>query len=383
MTFSIPSLAACVEKTRQAFRAYLPGTDAWLWPNNIGPSAKVIGGSAWELFNRMDDVQRAKFALTAVGSDLDDHGAEIGLARKLASAASGNVVVTAPDAMAIAAGAQLQRLDGTAFTASTGGSIGAAGTFNVAVVAVNAAAAGNTQAGTALTIVSGASGSGAAAATAAVDANGLTNGLDVEADGAPYTSDLSTYRGRILFRKRNPFQGGAPADYVSWAGMVPGVTRTFVERLYNGAGTIRVFPMFDALFSGGIADAGHIATVANLIAQYAPGDAQVTVVAPTAQPIAVTVQGLTPNTTAQQNAVRAELLDTFQRLGRVAGADAATAGMLTAMPFLAVPTSFAALWAAQAVANSAGDQRAVIIAPTADVAIATGGVPTLGALTFA
>ncbi len=382
MTFTIPPLAACVSAARQAFRAYLPGTDAWLWPNNIGPTAKVIGGSAWELFNRLDLVQRAKFALTAVGSDLDDHGSEINLPRKLALPAAGNIVVTATAAMAIAAGAQLQRLDGVVFTASIGGSIGAAGTFSVAVVAAVAALAGNTQADTAMTIISGAAGPGASGATAAVDSSGLAGGLDIEADGAPYTSDLSTYRGRILFRKRNPIQGGAPADYVTWAGTVPGVTRTFVERLYNGPGTLRVFPMFDALFAGGVADAAHIALVANAIAALAPGDAQILVQAPTAQPIAVTVQGLTPNTTTQQNAVQAELLDTFQRLGRVSGADAATAGMLTAMPFLAVPASFAALWAAQAVANSAGDQRGVMIAPTTDTTIATACVPTLGALTF-
>jgi uncharacterized phage protein gp47/JayE len=384
MVFRIPSLADCVASARAGFRAYLPGTDAWLWPNNVGPSAKVIGGSVWEVFNRLDYVQRAKFALTAQGPDLDAHGSEIGLARKLALPASGNVVVTTAAAMTIAAGAQFQRLDGVVFTASTGGSATAAGTFSVVVVAAAAALAGNTQAGTALTIISGAGGVGAATATAAVDANGLTGGLDPEPDGAPYTSDVSTFRGRILFRKRNPFQGGAPADYVSWATQVPGVTRVFVERLYNGAGTIRIFPMFDAIFAatGGVADTAHVALVQTAIAQYAPGDAQILVQAPTAQPIAVTVQGLVPNSSVEQAAVEAELLDAFQRLGRVAGNDTATAAMLAAMPFLATPFSFAALWCAQAVANAAGDNRGVMIAPTSDVTIATACVPTLGTVTF-
>lgn len=382
--FVIPSLDDCVMAARRAFRAYLPGTDAWLWPNNIGPSAKVIGGSAWEIYGRLDAVQRAKFALTAERIDLDDHGNEVGLARKTAAPASGNIVVMTSDAITFAAGSQFLRADGVAASATIGGTLGGAGTLTIAVVANIAALAGNTQPGAAFTITSGASGPGAATATAAADSAGLSGGLDVEPDGEPYTSDLRTYRGRILFRKRNPIQGGAPADYVTWAGQVPGVTRTYVERLYNGPGSVRVFPIFDDLFAstGGIADSPHIALVADYLAAVQPAAAQVAVAAPTAQAIAVGISGLVPNTSAQQQSVKAELADAFRRLGQVAGNDPATPAIKAALPFLATSFSFSAIWIAQAVANATGDYSAVIASPTTDTVISAGNIPVLGTVTF-
>lgn len=384
MPFEVDDLDAWVQRARFSFRANMPGTDAWIFPNNVNPSAKVIGGSGWELDNRLDYVQRAAFALTAEGSDLDKHGSQINLPRKTASAASGNMAVTCTAAMAIAAGGQFQRADGIIFTALSAVSASMATTFSVPVLAATPAAAANSQAGTSFTIISGASGPGASSATAVADSSGLSGGLDVEADGAPFTSDLATYRGRILFRLRNPIQGGAPADYVTWAGQIPGVTRTFVERRWAGPGTVRVFPIFDELFAaaGGVADSAHIALVNNAIQALAPAGAVVTVAAPTAQPIAVTVQALTPSGSATQAAVAAELADIFQRLGKVAGADPATAAVLASMPFLATSFSFAALWAAQGVSEAAGETRAVMIAPTTDTSISIGNIPTLGALTF-
>jgi uncharacterized phage protein gp47/JayE len=386
MTFYIPSLAACVQAARQAFRAYLPGTDAWLWPNNIGPSAKVIGGSAWEIFNRLDAVQRAKFALTAEGPDLDMHGSEIGLTRKGAKPAAGNIVVTTQAAITAGPGAQLERADGTIVAATVGGATSGSGTLTLATVANVAALAGNSQPGTAFTMISGFSGPGAGTATAVADSSGLTGGLDVEADGLPFTADLGTFRGRILFRKRNPIQGGAPSDYVTWALEVSGVTRVFVERYYAGAGTVRVFPIFDDLFgaTGGIADSAHIALVANALAVVQPAAAQVTVVAPTAQPINVSALGtLQPNTTTVQNAVLAELADTFRRMGRVSGNDPANSGILAAMPYLAAPFSFSTSWIEQAVANATGEQRAIISAPASgsDAAISAACLPVLGTVT--
>lgn len=380
MPFAIPALADCVELTRQAFRSYLKGTDGYLWPNNIGPSAKVIGGSAWEIYNRLDYVQKAKFALTAVDGDLDQHGAEFSVPRKLAQPASGNMVVTCLAAMSIAAGAQFQRLDGVVVTASNSGSATGAGSFNIAVIASTPASAANSQAGTLFSIISGASGAGAATATAAVDSNGLQGGLDVEPDGRPFTSDLSTYRGRILFRKRNPPMGGSPSDYVAWASAIPGVTRVFVERRWNGPGTVRVFPLFDGIFAsaGGVPDSGHVALVDAALQAEAPAGCQVTTLAATAQPINVAISNLSPSNSAAQAAVRAELADAVQRLGRVAGSDPGVASL----PFLATAFTFPVLWISQAIANANGVISADLTSPTIDQVIAAAAVPTLGTVTF-
>ncbi len=375
--FAIPDAEACLQRARAAFRSFLRGTDAWLPVNNVGPTAKVLGGSSSEIYQRLDFVGRQAFALYAEGKYLEAIGFDYGITRRPAAPSAGNLVLTAAAALAVANGARLQRSDGLVVTASGAATLSGAGTLTVAVIANSSAAVTNSQPGTPFTVLSGVSGPGAATVTAVADEAGLIGGLDVEPDGLPKTTDLGTLRGRILFRKRNPPQGGCPADYVQWASTVSGVTRVFIERLYNGPGSVRVFPIFDELFAatGGIADDAHIALVRDTIAALQPAAAAVTVVAPTPQVIPINLQGITPNTTPVLNAIEAELADTFQRLGAVAGSDPATPGMLAAMPYLAVSQSFSALWIDQAVANATGNKRAVVLGPTADVVIAPACLP--------
>src|SRR6516225_2846381 len=107
--FAIPSLKDLVERARSRFRANLPGSDAWIWPNNINPTAKVIGGMTHEVFGFADYIQRQKFALTADSENLDLHGEEYGLARKPAAPARGPVDIVTSAALAASVGAVLQR----------------------------------------------------------------------------------------------------------------------------------------------------------------------------------------------------------------------------------------------------------------------------------
>lgn len=375
--FAIPSAAECVQRARAAFRSFLPGTDGWVWPNNIGPTAKVIGGSASEIYQRLDYVGRQAFVLFAEGKYLEAHGADYGIARRPATPASGSLTVTTTDGLAVAAGAQLQRSDGVIVVAAAAASVTGAGTLSVPVIAATAARATNSQPGTPFTVLSGFSGPGASTATVVADEAGLTGGLDVEPDGLPKTTDLGTLRGRILFRKRNPPHGGNAADYVQWAATIPGVSRVFVERRFDGPGTVRVYPLFDDLFAaaGGVADDAHIGLVRDYIATVQPATAQVIVSAPAPQLVPITIQGITPETTAVETAIQDELADTFRQLGQVAGSDTPIA----AMPYLATPFSFAALWVDQAVANATGNKRAIVLAPTEDVAVPAGSVPIFSA----
>jgi uncharacterized phage protein gp47/JayE len=238
--------------------------------------------------------------------------------------------------------------------------------ITVPVLAEQTGKAGLAVEGTLLVAQSGLLGS----ATMAVGSGGLTGGADPEGDEA--------FRERILFRKRNPPQGGSAADYVIWASSVPGVTRVFVERLFAGPGTVRVFPVFDDDYPGGVAPPARIAEVAAYLDGLKPAGAQLMVSAPVAHVINISVSGLSPNTVPVQNAGRAELASTFRRLGRVAGADSATSGL----PYLATPHSFSRSWLWQALANAAGEQAHVITAPAADIAIPAGAIPVLGTVSF-
>jgi uncharacterized phage protein gp47/JayE len=375
--FNLPGLESLVGSARAAMKAALPGTNAYIWPNNTYPTAKSFGGMIWSAYQRLDYVGRQTFALFAENQYLDNHGAELGLPRKLATAASGNVIVTVTDVASVSVGAVFVRGDGAIFAATASSSSTGAGAITIPVSGPSGAYA-NTGAGTPMDIASGVSGAGAAGATAAVDGAGLAGAADVEPDGLPRSRDLATYRGRILFRKANPAQGGAPSDYVTWALGVAGVTRVFVERRWNGPGTVRVFPIFDDLFAdaGGIADAGHIATVNAALQLLTPAGCDLTVVAPTAQVIDVFISGLNPNSDAVKASIAAELADAFRRLGAVSGSDTPFPGM----DYLATPQTFPALYIEQAVANAAGIVSADVTA--SDVTIPAGFLPVLGTIHY-
>jgi uncharacterized phage protein gp47/JayE len=380
MPFPIPTLESLVQRGRAAFRSYLPGSDAWLWPNNVNPSAKVLGGMSFEVFGFADYIQKQKFAITADGENLDLHGAELGLARKPAVPSGGNIIVTSPSDISIAAGAQFVRSDGVQIIAQQSAGLAGAGTLTLAVETASGGQNTITIANTPLTILSGVTGDGALTATVAVDSNGLAGGLDVEEDGEPYTTDLSFFRGRILFRKRNPPFGGSPADYVQWCTSVIGVTRVFVERRWSGPGTVRIFPLMDNLYpaTNGIPGAADLARVTDFLQTVQPSDALVTVQAATAVNVNLTVSGLLPNTTTVQQAVLAEQRAAFRRLSRVCGSDE----VFPSMPYLAWPAVYSQQWLWGALNDAVGEQSARLVSPNADVPLGTGQLPVLGTVTF-
>lgn len=365
--FQIPSLADLLARARAAFRTYLPGTDAWSWPNNIYASAKVIAGMAFEVFGFASYISRMIFASTAPDLEtLELHGAEFGLPLLPAAPASGKVTFTSAGPITVATGAQLQRADGTTYLVTAGGTLSIAGTLIVSVTCSANGAIANSEEGTPIAVISGLTGT----ATAAVGPGDLALGSDVE--------DKESYRQRILFRKRNPPHGGAASDYVIWARQAPGVTRVFVERLYAGPGTVRVFVFMDGGFPNGIPDSGAVAAVRDYIATVQPASAIVVVAAPVAHPINVTIDNLVPDTAATRNAVSDELRAAFLRLGRVSGNDTPHGGM----PYLATPAEFSLSWVYQSIANAPGVESFDLIAPTTDSVLAVGETAILGTITF-
>jgi uncharacterized phage protein gp47/JayE len=372
--FAIPSLKDLVERARQSYRNNMPGSDAWIWPNNVNPSAKVIGGLTHEVFGFADYIQRQKFALTADGENLDLHGEELGLARRPTSPARFFLDIVAAAAISIAVGATFRRGDGVEYLATAGGSTTGADTVSIEVISATEGANVTPIAGTSLEIINGVTGDDNA--TAVVADGAIAPGLDVEDD--------ETFRARILFRKRNPPHGGSAADYVLWASEVPGVSfyqdrpAVFVDRLWAGPGTVRVFPLMFDLYADGIPLGADIERVRDHIEMLRPAGALVTVAAPIAHPVDITISGLKPNTSAEQQLVLSELRDAFRRLARVAGSDSEIGGM----PYLASPTSFSRSWIWQAVSNATGEVRHAITAPSADIALSPAEMATLGNVSF-
>ncbi|NEW96651.1 baseplate J/gp47 family protein [Rhodopseudomonas sp. BR0G17] len=368
--FAIPSLPDLLTYARQRFRIFLPGSDAWLWPNNIGPTAKVVAGFAHEVFGFADYIQKQKFALTADSENLDLHGEEFGMARAPAAPARGFVDVASTIAVTILPAAVMARADGVQYRALAGASLLGAGSVSVEVVAVTDGIAGNALAGTGLVLASGFVADDLDQITATVGADGVVGGSDVEDD--------ESFRERILFRKRNPPSGGSPADYVGWCRAMSGVTRVFVERRFAGPGTVRVFPLMDDLYADGIPPSAEIGRISDNLDPLAPAAANYTVAAASRKVIDITVSNLVPDTADMREAVISELRAMFRRQSRVSGGDA----YRPALPYLAWPETFSRSWIWQTIANSTGEERHIVVSPAADVPLDPGAIATLGAVTF-
>ncbi len=364
--FDIPDLKTLAGRAASAFRAHLPGVDALTPGNNITPTAKVLAGEMWALFGRLAWVMRQAFVLHAEGEWLERHASQYGMSRRPSANAVGSVSLVYADGVAVEAGALFAASDGRRYVAPYAVSEVGAGDIAVAVEAMAPGASGNIAAGEPLEIVSGVTG----ASSASVAPGGAVGGDDVEGD--------ESLRARILFRLRYPPHGGSAADYVRWAMSAPGVTRVFVDRLWQGPGTVRVVPMFDGLRDGGIATPADVASVVATLAPLQPAAAGVAVTAATAHPINITVSGLSPDTTAMRSAVVAAFDAVILARGRVSGTDAGADGG----DFLATPFTFSRSWLWEAAATATGERRHEITTPAADIAIPAGSVPTRGVVTF-
>lgn len=366
MPWNVPTPDDIAAKLRAGFDGELDGAMARLWPNNVAVSAKVYAGGLSEVYDYQSWIKEQIFVRSCADEVLEDHGGDLELPIRRATAASGQVTATATAAVVIRAGTILRRADGAAFVVATDAGIGGAGPLSLNVVAVAAGAASVTLPGVALAI------DGTAALTAvAVGPSGLTGGADQES--------YDDYRARLLFFKAYRPGHARPSDYVIWANEVPGVSRVFVERKPYGPGTVRVYVLFDGIYLNGIPPAGEIARVQDhLDIVGASGVADIIVAAPTAQVIPIEIGSLSPNSVTVKNTVLDEITELFRRRAVVAGIDPGH----RAMPFLATAQTFSRSWIGQAVANAAGEARHDLVTPATNVVVTPGSIPVPGTPIF-
>jgi uncharacterized phage protein gp47/JayE len=356
MTFFIPPIKDMVQRARNAFRAETPGTDAWVWPNNIYVSAKVIGGAVWEVFGRLKWMDRQRFALTATGYELERHGLDYGISRLPSSYSQGNAVFISDTwPLTVPVGTKVYRSDGTSYTSTVAKDIDQFTlTATVPVVADVSGKNGNTIFGTPLTTTL------ADITAVAVDSVGFGQGADQETD--------DKLRTRILHRKRFPPNGGSEQDYVGWGLSTPGVTRVFVKGNAYGRGTVAVWFLMDDTYVAGIPLQADVDAMQTFLNGVAPITATVIVLAPIADCIDITVQGLTPDTQATRESAAAELQSLFRNAAQPSTPD----NLFTLYR--------SSLW--QAVGDAAGDQHHAIAAPLTDITFSVGVMPCLRSVTF-
>lgn len=357
MAFAIPAIKDVVQRARYAFRAEMPGTDAWVWPNNVYVSAKVIGGAVWSVFGRLKWMDKQRFAMTATGYELERHGLDYGIARKSKSFAQGGVVVVAGSwPFTIPAGTIITReSDGAQYATTQVRSVDKYTLSAVVpVIASVAGRSGNTVYGAPMNAAL------PGVASSAVDEYGLGQGADEETD--------EQLRVRILARKRYPPHGGSKYDYERWALEMPGVTRAFVSKNAYGRGTVGIWFLMDDTYVAGISLPADVLAVQAHIESVAPVTAHPVAQTPTADCIDVVIRDLAPDTQAVRESVAAELHALFRNTAEPG---------LPERPFV-LPVAW--LW--QAVSNATGEISHQIVAPATDLTFPAGVMPCLQSVRF-
>lgn len=348
--YSRPLLADIVQRVRTDVLSRL-STDDLLRRADAEVYARVLGGVAHGLYGFIDWLSDQVIYDTAEVEFLERWCSIWGITRKVAAAATGTVTFVVQAGAYIPAGTALQALDGVQYQ-TTAAAVVVGTSATAPLLAVVAAAAGNRVAGQSLTLVSPVVGV-QSTATAGL----LSGGADVETDDA--------LRARLMARIQQPPQGGAASDYVAWALGVSGVTRAWVYPQELGAGTVTVRFVRDNDGTGAaiIPDSTEVAAVQAYIDARRPVTAQLTVIAPTAVPLNLTITGLTPSNAAVQAAVQTELQDLLRR-------ESTPGGTILLSHIRA------------AISAAAGETDYTLTSPVANVTNTVGNMTTMGTITW-
>jgi uncharacterized phage protein gp47/JayE len=359
VVYPVPSPSEIARRAHAALRSELPGTDALVRPNNLNVIGKVWGLILHEVHLRAAWIYRQCFASSADGEHLERrHAAEYGLARLPASRATGTLSGTATPSTTFPAG--IRFLAGPVAFVSTAAATSSAssdGAITVPVQAETAGAAGNLDVGAPITLADpGAFLDLEPELTVAT----MGGGADRESD-----EDL---RARVLDRKRRPPGGGSLTDYEQWAEAVPGVTRAFAAQPENGPGSVVLWFLFEGR-ANGIPNSGDVAAVQADLDTRRRITTAVYVEAPVAQPVPITITGLTPDTAAVRAAVASAIAAVFSERAEVGRPGASFV--------------FSRSWIAEAVSAAVGEDRHVLTLPSADVTATAGRYPVPGTITYA
>lgn len=365
MAFPRPTLTGLRQLARSYFAGRLPGADITLRRSVITVSADVMAALVNGVYGYLDWIIRQCFASTADWDYLQIQGAEYGLSPNGPTPSAGLATFTGTNGAIVPPGLLLQDAALNQYTTQASGTI-TAGSAIIAIEAVEGGVAGNLLIGAPLTLV---------VAIALVDStatvsddgsgNGLTGGSDEES--------IDSFRARVLARKRTPPQGGDSDDYVTWAKLVPGVTRAWPYPLNRGGGTVDLTFVLDGR-ANIVPLTGDVTAVQASINALRPVTDSCVVFAPTPTSVNFTIHGAW--TDPVKAAITASLADMF-------ASDAVPGGAYD--PVTQTTLSGGLSFQDQiipAVAAGAGDTVFNVSAPSADIAGVSGHLLVLGTISF-
>lgn len=353
--FDRPTLAELVERIVADFDVRLPDEDARIPRSEAFVNAHVLAGAVHGVYGYAEFIARSVLVDTAPEELLDRIGDIWGITRNPATFAENDTEFSGTNGTTVPSGTEVQNADGTAAWETIGSGIIAGG---IVVLTVRATQAGggayNAEVGAKMFLTSPIAG---VQSEAVVDAEGAT-GVDVESD--------EDFRSRIIARIQSAPQGGAEADYIAWAKLVPQVDRVFVTPNEWGGGTVGIRFTIKVAAGGVSADAiptpGDVAAVQASIDANRPVTAIPTVVAISAQAVPFTIE-VSPDTPEIRQAVEDELNAYFLR--------AAEPGGILRNSNLR-----------EAISSAEGEDWHDMTVPAGDVVIGDDSWPTVGTITW-
>ena len=249
MPFKRKTLSELRDENRNFLQAELKNVGALLRFANLKVVADMDAGMAHLHYGYLDYMALQSNPFTATDESLAGWMALKRVYRKPASAAkSKDVKAVGAANRIIPAGTILNRGDGYQYTVDAEIKIQDSGEGHGGITAVlpdvtddvtGGGANGNADAGTVLTLDVNIA--GVESQLTLIEA--ATGGADIE--------DEEAFRSRGLLSWQEPPQGGSDTDYKKWALEVSGVTRAWVKRRLNGAGTVGVYIMCDGNLNDG------------------------------------------------------------------------------------------------------------------------------------
>lgn len=171
------------------------------------------------------------FPQFAEGVYLDYHGEKIGVLRRQATYATGQIAVEGVEGTFIPAGTTVttDEVDGVTFEYRTveDATIDASGIVYIPIEAIEPGASSNIPANSIVNFLEPISG-----VYSVTNQTAVSGGINEESD--------ESYRERIILSERTTSFTGNRMDYIQWAKEIPGVGNVWVTPEWNGPGTVKV-----------------------------------------------------------------------------------------------------------------------------------------------
>jgi uncharacterized phage protein gp47/JayE len=353
MSFTRPTLPEIVDRVEGDFLARVTGVAAILRRSVIKVLARVVAGAEHMMHGHLAYLGDQLFPDKSDGDFLKRQASLFGLSLDPPIAWKGTAGITGTNGSTAPAGSVLRNAGGFEYTVDADVTI-SGGVGTLALTAV----------------VAGADSQMAVADTAAFESpiagiNATATVASVTLDGVDQET-IDGLRSRTLERMSDPPTGGNVADFKAWVRKVFSNAKVWVYPDGGGPGTVWVrFARIDTDGSILIPSGGEVTAVQSYLDgdDVKPAYATVTVIAPTAAPLAVTFSALNPNTQAVKDAITAEITDFLNRVA-APGATVYLSELRTA------------------IGEAAGLVDYTMTVPAADVTHTANQIATVGVITF-